>query len=76
MEEQWLTSPQVKKITGQSISTIIRYGRKGYYEIRRVGKDTRPIYYNYLSIPTYLRKYPLEVLNRKKEEFNDKTNKK
>lgn len=60
MDEQWLTATQVRKITGQSIATIIRYGRKGYYEIRRVGKDTRPILYNYLSIPTYLRKFPLE----------------
>jgi len=51
---KWLTIEEVRKITGLSRMTILRYIEKGILDKRQAGKQTK-IYIDYLSIPTFLR---------------------
>ena len=55
IEEKFITIKEAHKITGLSIATIRRYIKKGYFDTQRMDKDTRPIFIDYYSIPTYLR---------------------
>ena len=69
---RWLTVKQAAKITGQSLPTVYRYIKKGFYDTKQVAKGHK-LYIDVYSIPTFLRQPKIDGLNGEEEHLVLKT---